>query len=75
MRNSKTRSQKHFTVGINDDITHTSLPFDPGFVIEPEGQTRAVSGDWDLTEPWVLTRIRLKLSEMIQRPGFKVFCV
>ena len=28
---AKPSSKNHFTVGINDDITHTSLDFDPAF--------------------------------------------
>jgi pyruvate-ferredoxin/flavodoxin oxidoreductase len=28
--------KNHFTVGINDDLSHTSLEFDPNFVIEGE---------------------------------------
>ncbi|MDE2581805.1 MAG: pyruvate:ferredoxin (flavodoxin) oxidoreductase [Rhodospirillales bacterium] len=31
-----------FTVGITDDVTHASLPLDPGFSIEPEDEVRAV---------------------------------
>ena len=31
-----------FTVGINDDVTHTSLPFDPDFDIDDPGQVRAL---------------------------------
>jgi pyruvate-ferredoxin/flavodoxin oxidoreductase len=31
-----------FTVGINDDVTHLSLPVDEGFSTEPEGVRRAV---------------------------------
>jgi len=34
--------KKHFTVGINDDVTHTSLSFDPKFSTEPEGVHRAL---------------------------------
>ena len=41
--NLKAKSPKnHFTVGINDDVTHTSLPFDPGFSSEPAGVHRAM---------------------------------
>jgi pyruvate-ferredoxin/flavodoxin oxidoreductase len=29
--------KNHFTVGIHDDVAHTSLDFDPSFIIEPEG--------------------------------------
>jgi pyruvate-ferredoxin/flavodoxin oxidoreductase len=37
------RSPKnHFTVGIVDDVTHTSLPFDAEFDIEPKEMVRAV---------------------------------
>jgi pyruvate-ferredoxin/flavodoxin oxidoreductase len=32
----------HFTVGITDDLTHRSLPIDPGFVIEDPESVRAV---------------------------------
>lgn len=31
-----------FTVGIHDDLTHTSLPVDASFIIEPENTVRAV---------------------------------
>lgn len=31
-----------FTVGITDDVGHTSLDIDPGFAIEPEDEVRAV---------------------------------
>lgn len=34
--------KNHFTVGINDDVTHTSIDYDSNFVIHPEGETRAV---------------------------------
>jgi len=32
----------HFTVGIIDDVTHTSLPFDENFSTEPEDVVRAM---------------------------------
>jgi pyruvate-ferredoxin/flavodoxin oxidoreductase len=35
-------AKNHFTVGINDDVTHTSLEYDPAFDIEPETVTRAL---------------------------------
>jgi len=38
----KERPKNHFTVGINDDVTHTSLDFDPDFDIEPDDVVRAV---------------------------------
>ncbi|HEX9660203.1 MAG TPA: hypothetical protein VGA18_07870, partial [Rhodothermales bacterium] len=37
-----TPPRNHFTIGINDDVTHTSLEYDPTFSTEPEGVTRAV---------------------------------
>ncbi len=36
------RPRNHFTVGIVDDVTHTSLPFDPEFDIEPDDVFRGV---------------------------------
>ncbi len=33
--------RNHFTVGIHDDVTHTSLPVDDDFDIEPDDVTRA----------------------------------
>ncbi len=38
----KAKSPKnHFTIGIDDDLSHTSLAFDPDFSIEPDGVVRA----------------------------------
>ncbi|MCS6777931.1 MAG: pyruvate:ferredoxin (flavodoxin) oxidoreductase [Chloroherpetonaceae bacterium] len=34
--------RNHFTVGIHDDVTHTSLDYDPDFCLEPEDTVRAV---------------------------------
>ncbi|MFQ3566646.1 MAG: pyruvate:ferredoxin (flavodoxin) oxidoreductase [Aggregatilineales bacterium] len=34
--------KNHFTVGIEDDVMRTSLPFDPTFSIEPDSVVRAV---------------------------------
>ncbi len=34
--------KNHFTVGINDDVTHTSLDYDPDFVTEPDNVVRAL---------------------------------
>ncbi len=36
------KPQKSFSVGINDDVTHRSLPVDTNFVLEPPGVTQAV---------------------------------
>jgi pyruvate-ferredoxin/flavodoxin oxidoreductase len=34
--------RNHFTIGIQDDVTHRSLPYDPDFDIDPETRTRAL---------------------------------
>ncbi|HIK03111.1 MAG TPA: pyruvate:ferredoxin (flavodoxin) oxidoreductase [Trichormus sp. M33_DOE_039] len=34
--------KNHFTIGINDDVTHTSLDYDPNFSIEPDNIVRAI---------------------------------
>ncbi len=34
--------KNHFTIGINDDVTNTSLSYDPSFDIEDDETTRAV---------------------------------
>jgi len=39
---AKPDPRNHFTVGIVDDVTHTSLRFDPAFDIEPADTIRAV---------------------------------
>ena len=38
----KHHPKNHFTVGINDDVTHTSLEFDPSFSTEAPDTTRAL---------------------------------
>ena len=38
----KEKPKNHFTIGINDDVTHTSLPVDASFNIEPGNVTRAL---------------------------------
>jgi pyruvate-ferredoxin/flavodoxin oxidoreductase len=39
---AKDRPKRRFTVGINDDVGHSSLTFDPSFDIEPRDTMRAV---------------------------------
>ena len=39
---AREKPRNHFTVGIVDDVTHTSLGFDPDLDIEPPDVTRAV---------------------------------
>ena len=36
------QTKNHFTIGIHDDVTHTSLAYDPAFDIEPQDVVRAV---------------------------------
>jgi pyruvate-ferredoxin/flavodoxin oxidoreductase len=39
---TKSSPKNHFTIGIYDDVTHTSLPWDKTFDIEPDDVIRAV---------------------------------
>ena len=39
---SKAEPKNHFSVGITDDVTFTSIPFDPSFNTEPDDQVRAL---------------------------------
>ncbi|MFL9457526.1 pyruvate:ferredoxin (flavodoxin) oxidoreductase [Tolypothrix bouteillei VB521301_2] len=39
---AQTTPKNHFTVGIHDDISHTSLTHDPNFSIEPDSVVRAM---------------------------------
>jgi pyruvate-ferredoxin/flavodoxin oxidoreductase len=39
---SRPRPRNHFTVGIHDDVTHTSIPYDPSFSIERDDVVRAL---------------------------------
>lgn len=36
------KPKNHFTIGINDDVSHTSLEYDPSFSVEPDDVVRAV---------------------------------
>ncbi len=36
------KPKNHFTVGINDDLSYTSLPYDPSFSTEPDRAVRAM---------------------------------
>ncbi len=38
----KDKPKNHFTIGINDDVTNSSLEYDPTFDIEPESVVRAL---------------------------------
>ena len=39
---AKDKPKNHFTVGIIDDVTHTSIDYDPEFIIEPHDVVRAM---------------------------------
>ena len=39
---AKDKPKNHFTIGINDDVTHTSLEYDASFQIEDQRATRAL---------------------------------
>ena len=39
---AKPAPKNHFTIGINDDVSHTSLAYDPAFAIEPPATVRCV---------------------------------
>ncbi len=39
---SSKQPKNHFTIGIHDDVTHTSLSYDPEFSIEPDSVFRAL---------------------------------
>jgi pyruvate-ferredoxin/flavodoxin oxidoreductase len=38
----KDEPKNHFTLGIHDDVTHTSIDYDPSFNIEPDDVVRAM---------------------------------
>ncbi len=38
----KPEPKNHFTIGINDDVTHTSLDYDPSFLVESPRTVRCV---------------------------------
>ena len=38
----KAEPKNHFTIGINDDVSHTSLEYDPNFSVEHEETVRCV---------------------------------
>ncbi|MBF0278821.1 MAG: pyruvate:ferredoxin (flavodoxin) oxidoreductase [SAR324 cluster bacterium] len=39
---SEIQPKKHFTIGIQDDVMHTHIPFDSNFSIESKAMTRAI---------------------------------
>jgi len=41
----KSQPKNHFTVGINDDVSHTSLEYDPNFSVEKDDVVALYSTD------------------------------
>jgi pyruvate-ferredoxin/flavodoxin oxidoreductase len=39
---AKPRPKNHFTIGIDDDVSHTSLDYDPNFSVESESTVRCI---------------------------------
>ena len=50
-------ARNHFTIGIVDDVTRTSLHWDPAACREREEVVRAVSSGWAATAPLAPTRL------------------
>ena len=48
---AKKSPKNHFTVGIVDDVTHTSLDYDPEFSTEVPGRCARCSSDWARMAP------------------------
>jgi pyruvate-ferredoxin/flavodoxin oxidoreductase len=42
----KKQPKNHFTIGIFDDVTHSSLEYDPGFSLDESGGKQAVFWPW-----------------------------
>jgi pyruvate-ferredoxin/flavodoxin oxidoreductase len=36
------KPKNHFTIGINDDLSNTSIPYDPSFSVEPDNVVKAM---------------------------------
>ena len=43
---AKPQPKNHFTIGIHDDVTHTSLAYDPDFSTKSRAQVAHCSTDW-----------------------------
>jgi len=53
----KASPKNHFTIGINEDVTHTSLDYDPEFSSEMPGTVRALFYGLGADGTWAPTRI------------------
>ena len=60
--NMKGECKNHFTIGINDDVTHTSLPVGENIVTAGRASSPASSGVSALTVPSAPTRTPARLS-------------
>jgi|GEM_PF-3239296 len=63
---AKPQPKNHFTVGIIDDVTHTSSKSTPPSKSNPTTPSGASSGDWEQTAPSAPTKTRSKSS--VTRP-------
>jgi hypothetical protein len=55
-------SKDHFTIGIQDDVSHTGLDYDAAFSTEPDSVVRHCSMAWVRTAPWAPTKTASKSS-------------
>ena len=55
---AREQPRRRFTVGIDDDVSGTSVAYDPSFDIESPETVRAVFFGLVRTEPWARTRMR-----------------
>ena len=55
---AREKPTRRFTIGINDDVSHTSLPYDPSLDIEPTRRFARCSSGWVRTERSARTRTR-----------------
>ena len=63
----KPAPKNHFTIGIDDDVTHTSLSYDPSFSTEDPKTVRALFYGLGPTAQWAPTRTRSR-SSAARRP-------
>ena len=60
---AQAKSKNHFTVGIVDDVTHTSIDYDPKFSTEAcRRRCARCSTAWAPMAPWARTRTRSRSS-------------
>jgi len=64
---AKNEPKNHFSIGIVDDVSFTSLPYDASFNTEPADEVRAVFWGLGRTERSARTRTRSRLSARKQQ--------